>query len=581
MRADPLNEIAVEQLRRVLWEREKNLEMVELLRNALRRLPRSATILVNYGYLCYWWGYYGEAMKSLEEALRIDPSNASIMGNYHYCLTAQERIAEALAVSRSAREKAPFHPEPYFYAAFDLGYRLNRYPESIAMPDRAIELEDLGFIHIVKARCLHALGRYSEAVEEYRKSLAVPPTRKASRAWLASALERLGRREEAFRECLLEIESDPGGEAAHRWVADRLRHAEGNIPGRDVDRLVSLLENEVERGSLTAIEAASLAHLHHPEHPDPGRAERILREAISRTPAEINLVSLLAEVLWEWGDGRGAVRTLEEAHRRKTGDAPIARKLENYRRRMLPCLATMGSIEAALERGPREDVVPAEAIWKSFWGCAPPTTGFEWTRPEFDDSSWGALGAPEIAALPGREGHCEMLYARKVFEVADPGRFSRMVLTVPFRDEWKVWLNGIRMESLRPDGKWLVSNTVQWYPEPGEEEVFVDSSILRPGRNVIAVLVHNMDTVKGLAVLPAIEGELPPAAPIARSIFESQSSVISLDCMAEVAYLEGCALQEDGAVVEAAGKFGEVLDIGFQVHKDAASLAAIEIVPGP
>ncbi len=198
MRADPWNDIAVEQLRRVLWEREKNLEMAELLRNALRRLPQSTTILSGYGYVCYWWGYYGEAMKSLEEALRLDPSDLSAMGNYHYCLSAQERIAEALALSSRARGLAPFSPEPYFYATFQLGYRLNRYAESIAMADRAIELEDLGFVHIVKARCLHALGRYSEAVEEYRKSLAVPPTRKASRAWLASVLEKLGRREEAF-----------------------------------------------------------------------------------------------------------------------------------------------------------------------------------------------------------------------------------------------------------------------------------------------------------------------------------------------------------------------------------------------
>jgi len=77
---------------------------------------------------------------------------------------------------------------------------------------------------------LRRQGKVEEAIEWYRRSLAILPTNHVARANLATALRREGRLDDALREDTTSLEQDPDDAEAHYGVG--LTYLARNEPGK-------------------------------------------------------------------------------------------------------------------------------------------------------------------------------------------------------------------------------------------------------------------------------------------------------------------------------------------------------------
>jgi tetratricopeptide (TPR) repeat protein len=77
---------------------------------------------------------------------------------------------------------------------------------------------------------LRRQGKVDEAIEWYRKSLAIQPTNRVARANLATALRLQGRLDDALREGAISLEQDPDDAEAHYGVG--LTYLTRNEPGK-------------------------------------------------------------------------------------------------------------------------------------------------------------------------------------------------------------------------------------------------------------------------------------------------------------------------------------------------------------
>lgn len=150
------------------------------------------------------------------------------------------------------------------------------------------------------------------------------------------------------------------------------------------------------------------------------------------------------------------------------------------------------------------------------------TLGLDWTAPDFDDASWregtsvvgfGARGDDE--ALIGTDVEADMdginasIYIRMSFDLDDFSEADLFELAVRYDDGFVAWLNGV--EIARDN----VPEAVLWNSEaershsatrPEVFDVAAHSSLLRPGRNVLAFQALNSSpTGSDLFFLPELE----------------------------------------------------------------------------
>ena len=154
---------------------------------------------------------------------------------------------------------------------------------------------------------------------------------------------------------------------------------------------------------------------------------------------------------------------------------------------------------------PLEDVtvrlIDRHADWRYLAGVAPPA---EWDEAGFDDSTW-ALGKAgfgygdddDNTVLGDMHKHYTTVCVRRVFEVADPDAFEKVMLAVRYDDGFVAFLNGT--EVLR-QGVSAVSGgnkvKVASHEAGSKYDTFALSgeALLRSGRNVLALEGHNSST---------------------------------------------------------------------------------------
>jgi Calcineurin-like phosphoesterase/Purple acid Phosphatase, N-terminal domain/Fibronectin type III domain len=151
-------------------------------------------------------------------------------------------------------------------------------------------------------------------------------------------------------------------------------------------------------------------------------------------------------------------------------------------------------------------LVPAGSLWR--FRDDGSNQGTLWRRVNFDDSTW-ATGPAELGYGDGDEDTVVSYgpnaaqkhvttYFRHSFQVADPTAFTSLVLSLLRDDGAMVYLNNTLVwRSNMPSG--AVSSTTLATTALGtpEEATFYDlevaSSLLRVGKNVVAVEVHQAD----------------------------------------------------------------------------------------
>ena len=154
------------------------------------------------------------------------------------------------------------------------------------------------------------------------------------------------------------------------------------------------------------------------------------------------------------------------------------------------------------------EVIKRGASWRYFLGrTAPPA---DWNKTAFDDSDWvaGLSGFgysstdAELKTLKTRldgmptEGYLSV-YIRKSFQVEELARLRELRLKLLIDDGFVAYLNGTEVARYSMEGRAPAFDrgaTEKLDPDNGEEMAFdlgKHISLLRPGRNVLAIQGHN------------------------------------------------------------------------------------------
>ncbi len=143
-------------------------------------------------------------------------------------------------------------------------------------------------------------------------------------------------------------------------------------------------------------------------------------------------------------------------------------------------------------------LIRKHAQWKYFAGRERPPKN--WNQASFDDSGWksGRAGfgygdEDDQTVLKEMQGRYRSVYIRRAFELADVNDVQALYLHVNFDDSFIAYLNGVRVAiaSLAPSGDGL---SVHQHEAKGHEEFVIENAaqVLKPGRNVLAIVGHNV-----------------------------------------------------------------------------------------
>ena len=155
-----------------------------------------------------------------------------------------------------------------------------------------------------------------------------------------------------------------------------------------------------------------------------------------------------------------------------------------------------------------------------FWTYTVPTSepDASWREPGFNDPSWPS-GRTGIGYGDGDDrtlvpGGTLSVYARKTFQIDDPGTITHMFLDIDFDDGFVAFINGeeIARENIvdlgRPPGYTEMAITYTeprliFGGEPFQYQVVNPQAVLRPGENVLAIQLHNSTpTSSDLTLIP-------------------------------------------------------------------------------
>ena len=152
-----------------------------------------------------------------------------------------------------------------------------------------------------------------------------------------------------------------------------------------------------------------------------------------------------------------------------------------------------------------EKIVPVQQgrTWRFLPGLKQPPP--RWTDTEFDDSDWYQrrldLGLVDPSRCGGGHGGGPVtFYFRHAFDVEDPGFMRSLMMRIKRSDGAIVYLNGKQVYSAnlpeRVNGRTL-ARAVTGVERNAFFPVKLDPSLLRKGRNVLAVEVHRAGTDNG------------------------------------------------------------------------------------
>ena len=162
--------------------------------------------------------FYGQDFSSAERetllALEMDPELAEAHNNLGLVYMAQGRLSEAAAQFRKALENLSY-PTPE-YAAFNLGnaeYRLGNFVEAVEAYKRSLAILPNNFDgQLGLGLCYTRLGLLAEAAKSYAEAVRLRPDTPRPRYELGMTLFKLGRKDEAAVQFRRVAELEPSGE---------------------------------------------------------------------------------------------------------------------------------------------------------------------------------------------------------------------------------------------------------------------------------------------------------------------------------------------------------------------------------
>ncbi|QDO96997.1 tetratricopeptide repeat protein [Ferrovibrio terrae] len=200
----PRDQLAVQNLGALLYERGELDEAAKLLRRALSIDPRDTDALNNLGNTLRAQGQPAEAEANFRKAIAIRP-NAMVLNSFGNLLRSRGDYAEAIACYEQALQLQPDYLHSHYHLA--MTYRLTgRLAEAVAIQEKALAINPrFPQVLMQLGLCLSELGRIAEAIVRYREALAIAPQFYEAWSNLGNALQRtrdLAGAETAYREAL-------------------------------------------------------------------------------------------------------------------------------------------------------------------------------------------------------------------------------------------------------------------------------------------------------------------------------------------------------------------------------------------
>ncbi len=171
--------------------------------------------------------------------------------------------------------------------------------------------------------------------------------------------------------------------------------------------------------------------------------------------------------------------------------------------------------------------------WTFFRGVAEPSPDIDtgeattaWTEVDFDDAAWetgptglGYADGDDATELDDMEDGYTTVYARKVFQVVEPGAIDGLALTIDYDDGFVAYLNGVEVArgNAGEAGAVLAFDAVAGgNHEAGTPEIFLIGEALVDGDNVLAV--QGLNTAIGssdFSLIPTLQSnpDLTPLCP--------------------------------------------------------------------
>ncbi|HOP42205.1 MAG: tetratricopeptide repeat protein [Flavobacteriales bacterium] len=182
---------------------------------------------------------FDEAIGCLQKALELNPENEAVLYELAYCYDLAGADAASIAFFRRFTNDNPYS----FVAWYNLGNALareERSEEALDALDYAIAIDErFSSAYFSKARVLLQLGRYAEAVECYRETLAFDGPQAITFSYIGECFEKM----EAYDQALIHYDKalalEP--EWVDAWVG---RGVVKDVQGR-VSEAVSDLEQAV------------------------------------------------------------------------------------------------------------------------------------------------------------------------------------------------------------------------------------------------------------------------------------------------------------------------------------------------
>lgn len=305
--------------------------------NYLKSHPENAEIYQRLGMVYWFSNNFQAAVPAFQRALKLGPSqwgSALFLGISYYRLGQFEKALEPLRYVLQLKSDVP---EAYFWLGSSL-HELGRNEEAVVQLQKvpressaSLEAESLlvkGYreiaescykrivkvsprsyrVYQLRAEAFAWKDRTGEAIEEYRKALALEPDLEGVHGAIGDLYWQMGDYDLARKEYESEIRVAPLDEEAH------LRLGQYWLVKREIDRAAPHLElaARVDKKSWEANRDLAQVQL---ARGDDAKAEPLLKSAVLQNPDDALTHRILAELYWRTNRPELARRELDLSHK--------------------------------------------------------------------------------------------------------------------------------------------------------------------------------------------------------------------------------------------------------------------------